>query len=158
MKKNLLSLLCALFISVGAFAASNHEPQNSKKPVSIQTLMQTMTVEDFVKLTPKEFRKKTGQKLSLKEAFAMKMMQKKLKKELNKSANPKGGEKKQLVALLLILLLGGLSIHRFYLGYVWQGIVQIITLGGCGIWLLIDLIRIIMNTLKTKDGQEMTPW
>lgn len=60
--------------------------------------------------------------------------------------------KSQLIALILAALIGGLGIHRFYLGYTWQGIVQLLTLGGCGIWALIDLIRIITGDLQPKDG------
>lgn len=63
-----------------------------------------------------------------------------------------GGGKSWIAALLLCLFLGGLGIHRFYLGYTWQGVVQLLTLGGFGIWALIDLIRIIIRDLKPKDG------
>ncbi len=64
-----------------------------------------------------------------------------------------GGGKSQLVALLLVIFLGGLGIHRFYLGYTWQGIVQLLTFGGFfGIWVLIDLVRIIIGTLEPKNG------
>lgn len=62
------------------------------------------------------------------------------------------GGKSQVIALLLVILVGGIGIHRFYLGYTWQGIVQLLTLGGCGVWALIDLIRIITGDLKPKDG------
>ena len=58
----------------------------------------------------------------------------------------------QLVALLLCFFLGGLGIHRFYLGYTWQGVVQLLTAGGCGIWTLIDFIRIVTGSLKPKGG------
>jgi TM2 domain-containing membrane protein YozV len=60
--------------------------------------------------------------------------------------------KSQIVALLLCWVLGIIGIHRFYLGYTWQGIVQILTLGGLGIWTLIDLIRIILGNLGPKNG------
>ena len=60
--------------------------------------------------------------------------------------------KSQLVALLLCLFVGVLGIHRFYLGYTWQGVVQLLTLGGFGIWALIDLIRIITGDLQPKGG------
>lgn len=63
-----------------------------------------------------------------------------------------GGEKSQITALILVALIGGLGIHRFYLGYTWQGIVQLLTAGGCGVWALIDLIRIITGDLQPKDG------
>ncbi|HLO56753.1 MAG TPA: TM2 domain-containing protein [Saprospiraceae bacterium] len=64
-----------------------------------------------------------------------------------------GGGKSQLIALIIAFFLGGIGIHRFYLGYTWQGVVQLLTLGGCGIWALIDLIRIITGDLKPKDGE-----
>ncbi|MCZ8196895.1 MAG: TM2 domain-containing protein [Flavobacterium sp.] len=73
------------------------------------------------------------------------------KEELSSPAAAKG-EKSQIIALVLAALVGGIGIHRFYLGYTWQGIVQLLTLGGCGVWALIDLIRIITGDLKPKDG------
>jgi hypothetical protein len=63
-----------------------------------------------------------------------------------------GGEKSQVVALIICALIGVIGIHRFYLGYTWQGIVQLLTLGGCGVWSLIDLIRIITGDLQPKNG------
>ncbi len=60
--------------------------------------------------------------------------------------------KSQITAAILCWLVGIIGIHRFYLGYTWQGIVQILTLGGLGIWTLIDLIRIIIGSLEPKNG------
>ena len=60
--------------------------------------------------------------------------------------------KSQVIVLVLVLVVGGLGIHRFYLGYTWQGVVQLLTLGGCGIWALIDLIRICTGDLQPKNG------
>lgn len=71
--------------------------------------------------------------------------------ELSSPAAVAGGES-QLIALLLAIFVGGIGIHRFYLGYTWQGIVQLVTLGGCGVWALIDLIRIITGDLQPKNG------
>ena len=59
------------------------------------------------------------------------------------SENTKSCDKSWIAALLLCIFLGELGVHRFYLGYTWQGIVQLFTAGGLGIWALIDLIRII---------------
>ena len=72
--------------------------------------------------------------------------------ELAQPAAAEADGKSQLVALLLVLFIGILGIHRFYLGYTWQGIVQLLTLGVCGIWTLIDTIRIITGDLGPKDG------
>lgn len=65
---------------------------------------------------------------------------------------PAAEGKSQIIALVLVVLLGGLGIHRFYLGYTGIGIAQLLTLGGCGIWALIDLVRIITGDLKPKGG------
>ncbi len=76
--------------------------------------------------------------------------------KISEAANPPhsgGGSCKSWIAcLLLCFFLGGLGIHRFYMGYTWQGIVQLLTAGGCGIWALIDFIRIIIKDLKPKGG------
>lgn len=110
--------------------------------------------KDGKSLTSKELMKIAaevkGQKLSLKEKIALKLFSKKVITATNSSSSSDG--KSQLLALLLVLFVGGLGIHRFYLGYTWQGVVQLLTLGGCGIWVLVDLIRIITGDLKPKGG------
>jgi TM2 domain-containing membrane protein YozV len=53
--------------------------------------------------------------------------------------------KKWIVALLLSILLGGLGVDRFYMGYIGTGILKLITLGGFGIWALIDIILIAVK-------------
>ena len=55
-------------------------------------------------------------------------------------------DKNWLATLLLCLFLGGIGVHRFYVGKVGTGILQLITLGGCGILTLIDLIMIITGS------------
>jgi len=52
----------------------------------------------------------------------------------------------------LCFFLGGIGIHRFYLGYTLEGVLQLLTLGGLGIWTFIDFIRILMRDLQPKDG------
>ena len=97
-----------------------------------------------------------GKKLSLKEKIALKVFGKRFSAQATSEPMSGAGGKSQLVALLLCGLVGGLGVHRFYLGYTWQGIVQLLTLGGCGIWALIDLIRIITGSLQPKDGEYET--
>lgn len=75
-----------------------------------------------------------------------------VKKKKTEAARPSSGGKSQLAALLFCIFLGCIGVHRFYLGYIGIGILQIITLGGCGIWALIDLILIITGELKPKNG------
>ncbi len=64
----------------------------------------------------------------------------------------KVSDKSATTALLLCLFLGGLGIHRFYVGKVGTGILMLLTLGGLGIWALIDLIYIACGAFKDKDG------
>ena len=61
-------------------------------------------------------------------------------------------ENKKLVAGLLGILLGGLGIHKFILGYTKEGIIQIIiTLFTCGFGSLIGLIEGIIYLTKSDE-------
>ncbi|MBR3673169.1 MAG: TM2 domain-containing protein [Clostridia bacterium] len=62
-------------------------------------------------------------------------------------------EKDWLVTLLLSIFVGSLGIHRFYVGKIGTGILQLITLGGCGIWSLIDIIMIITGKFTDSEGK-----
>ena len=64
-------------------------------------------------------------------------------------------EDRWLIALVLCVVLGGLGIHRFYTGNTTSGIIMLLTLGGCGIWTLIDLIMIACNTYVDGNGQTL---
>jgi hypothetical protein len=50
-------------------------------------------------------------------------------------------------------LLGFLGVDRFYLGKVGTGIVKLLTLGGLGIWWLIDLILTLAGVQRDKEGR-----
>jgi TM2 domain-containing membrane protein YozV len=54
--------------------------------------------------------------------------------------------------VLLCFFVGVFGIHRFYVGKTMTGIIQLLTLGGLGIWALVDLIMIIMGNFKDKNG------
>ncbi len=61
-------------------------------------------------------------------------------------------EKGFVPAILLCFFLGALRIHRFYVGKIGTGILQLITLGGLGIWALVDFIMIVTGNFKDKQG------
>lgn len=61
-------------------------------------------------------------------------------------------QKQWMTALLLSIFLGTLGVDRFYLGHTGVGIGKLLTLGGCGIWALIDLILIAMRNVTDSDG------
>jgi TM2 domain-containing membrane protein YozV len=64
-------------------------------------------------------------------------------------------QKSFVVTLLLCLLLGVVGVHRFYVGKVGTGILQIVTLGGLGVWVLVDFIVILTGSFKDKQGRPL---
>ncbi|NLG45641.1 MAG: NINE protein [Gordonia sp.] len=64
-------------------------------------------------------------------------------------------DKEWMTALLLSVFLGSLGIDRFYLGYTGLGVAKLVTLGGCGIWALIDLVLIAMRNVPDSDGRAL---
>ncbi|GAA2211874.1 hypothetical protein GCM10009850_073350 [Nonomuraea monospora] len=64
-------------------------------------------------------------------------------------------QKSWIVAVLLCFFLGAIGVHRFYVGKVGTGILQIVTLGGLGVWVLIDFIMILIGKFTDKQGQPL---
>lgn len=56
--------------------------------------------------------------------------------------------------ILLSFFLGALGIHRLMMGYKNWWLMPL-TAGGCGIWALIDFIKIITGSLKMADGRDL---
>ena len=63
--------------------------------------------------------------------------------------------KSKMVTLGLCLFLGYLGAHRFYLGKIGTGIAQLLTFGGFGIWLAIDLILIALGKMEDARGNAL---
>ena len=60
----------------------------------------------------------------------------------------------KILMIVICLFLGGLGIHRLMMGHKnwWM---MLITLGGCGIWALVDFVMLILGKLKMADGQDL---
>ncbi len=69
--------------------------------------------------------------------------------------------KSRLAVTLLCILPGWVGIagiHRFYLGKIGTGILMLLTLGGLGIWTLIDFIFAVSGQMKDKEGRLIKDW
>lgn len=66
--------------------------------------------------------------------------------------------KSRLAAALLCWFLGFFGVHRFYVSKIGTGILMIVTLGGLGIWVLIDFIIILVGSFKDKQECVLSNW
>ena len=62
------------------------------------------------------------------------------------------------IALILTLLLGFVGAHRFYVGRTGTALAMLFTLGGLGIWWLIDIVIVASGQLKDNEGKWVSEW
>tara|TARA_B100000212_G_scaffold163118_1_gene122748 strand:- start:201 stop:521 length:321 start_codon:yes stop_codon:yes gene_type:complete len=60
-----------------------------------------------------------------------------------------------LALFLLTFFVGVLGVHRFYVGKIGTGVLMLITLGGLGVWFLVDLLLVVTGQFTNKDGQKI---
>ena len=60
-----------------------------------------------------------------------------------------------LALVLLTFFVGVLGVHRFYVGKIGTGVLMLITLGGLGVWFLVDLLLVVTGQFTNKDGQKI---
>ena len=86
--------------------------------------------------------------------------------QLKNVGKSSAGNNNKVLAIVLAIFLGGLGIHRSYLGYKEIGFIQLgIFIGGfllfrpiafvATVWAFVDLIQIILGNLNNIDGTKL---
>ena len=77
---------------------------------------------------------------------------------INNNTSSGVSPKSRLVAFLLCTFLGGLGIHRFYVGKTGTGVLWLLTLGCLGIGSFVDWIMILCCSFKDNNGLVVSEW
>lgn len=73
------------------------------------------------------------------------------------SSSPTGPYRRNyFIALLLSIFIGEFGVDRFYMGKIGTGILKLVTLGGLGVWWIIDIVLIATGQMKDKNGNPLT--
>lgn len=126
----------------------NKESNLKTKPVTNAALKDLNNIEKTESFKELNFIEKIAVKKAIKPI-------QKMVKENKSSTNyteTKLTDSEFFVALLLLVFLGALGIHRFYLGYPLYGLLMLFTAGGCGILLLIDLVLLLTGGIKRRHN------
>lgn len=67
-------------------------------------------------------------------------------------------DKSRAVALALCIPLGVFGAHRFYVGKIGTGLLQVCTFGGLGLWYLYDLITIASGEFRDSNDRRVSLW
>ena len=63
-----------------------------------------------------------------------------------------------LICALALFFTGIGGLHRLYTGKIFTFILQALTLGGFGVWQIIDILRILMGTFEDAQGRDISEW
>jgi TM2 domain-containing membrane protein YozV len=66
--------------------------------------------------------------------------------------------KNALLLVVLCLVFGVFGAHRFYVGKTGTGVIQLVTLGGLGVWTVIDLVIVLFGEFTDIEGRKIDPW
>lgn len=64
--------------------------------------------------------------------------------------------KSKIVALILCFFFGVLGLHRFYVGKIGTGLLQLFTGGGFLVWAIIDFIMLLTGSFTDSEGKKLT--
>ena len=67
-------------------------------------------------------------------------------------------DKKRLLATILCAAFGIFGAHRFYAGKIKSGFLQLFTIGGLGIWYLIDFLIVLFGEFADREGRKIRKW
>ena len=67
-------------------------------------------------------------------------------------------EKSRLLAAILAFFFGVFGAHRFYVGKTGSAVVQLCTIGGLGIWSMIDFLIILFGEFTDATGDKLVEW
>ena len=69
-----------------------------------------------------------------------------------------GSSKSKKTTLLLCIFLGNFGAHHFYVGRIGLAVASLATLGGFGIWTLVDFILILCNKFRDDEEKSVCQW
>ena len=67
-------------------------------------------------------------------------------------------DKKRLLTLIICLGFGIFGAHRFYAGKRKTGMLMLVTIGGLGIWYVIDCLIVLFGEFKDNKGRKIKQW
>ncbi len=72
------------------------------------------------------------------------------------AATPAPYRRNYFIALGISIFVGEFGIDRFYMGKIGTGILKLVTIGGLGIWWIIDIVLIASGNMRDKNGNTLT--